>query len=88
MPPPADPMAVARELLNGRSQALRSWRGGSMTWRGPCWAEAEAAEIRSWIYHVLEHAVVLVKVKQRTASRRSRSRGSRTGARSPTWRTH
>ena len=51
MPPPADPMAVARELLNGRSQALRSWRGGWMTWRGPCWAEAEAAEIRSWIYH-------------------------------------
>jgi putative DNA primase/helicase len=57
MPPPDNPMAVARQLLASRAgDALRSWRAGWMTWRGPCWAEHEGAEVRAWIYHELEHA--------------------------------
>lgn len=70
-PAPDDPMAVARELMQSRTvdrcPALRSWRGGWMTWRGPHWAESEPAEIRAQVYRELESAVYLVATKEGSA---------------------
>jgi putative DNA primase/helicase len=64
MPPPDDPMAVARELLTARTRdglfTLRAWRGGWMTWTGPRWTESEPAAIRAWAYRELEHAVYMM----------------------------
>lgn len=63
LPPPGNPMAVARELLDDwRRQGqyiLRHWRGSWMTWRGPCWVELEDAEVRSVTYQRLEYATYI-----------------------------
>jgi putative DNA primase/helicase len=60
LPPPSNPMAVARVLLtdcqhDGKTTLL-SWRGGWMQWRGSHWVEIEEAELRSAIYKQLEYA--------------------------------
>jgi putative DNA primase/helicase len=60
LPPPSNPMAVARELVTGYQSGdqltLRRWRGSWMQWKRTCWAEAEDAVVRSWLYQRLEHA--------------------------------
>jgi putative DNA primase/helicase len=60
LPAPSNPMAVARELMtdhqDGAHLTLRRWRGGWMKWNGVCWAEAEEAVVRAWVYHRLENA--------------------------------
>lgn len=63
MPPPGDPMAVARALMeaSGRHGRFRHWRGGWWTWAGACWAEWEDAEVRAWLYHELERATFTIK---------------------------
>lgn len=61
LPPPANPMAVARELLTDwtdqGASTLLAWRGGWMQWTGSCWAEIEEAELRSSLYKRLESAM-------------------------------
>jgi putative DNA primase/helicase len=61
LPPPGEPMAVARLLLAGLRVdgllTLRSWRGGWTRWTTTHWTEAEPAEVRSTIYQQLENAV-------------------------------
>lgn len=63
MPPPSQPLAVARVLLDdpGLSQdghlLLRRWRGEWWRYEGPHWAESEVEFVRKWLYFRLERAV-------------------------------
>ena len=63
LPPPSNPMAVARALLQDRLHAptgaltLRHWRGSWMRWDGPAWTELEDRTVRSEVYRQVEHAV-------------------------------
>lgn len=60
LPPPSNPMAVARDLLPqwlaDGIPTLRSWRGAWMRWARTHWAEMDDAEIRAVLYRRLEHA--------------------------------
>jgi putative DNA primase/helicase len=60
LPPPSNPMAVARELaadyLSDDHLTLIRWRGGWMQWHRTHWAEVEETVVRSWLYRRLEHA--------------------------------
>jgi putative DNA primase/helicase len=61
LPPPSNPMAVARELVADHHQedghlTLRRWRGSWMQWQGTRWSEAADATTDSWLYRRLEHA--------------------------------
>lgn len=60
IPPPSNPMAVARVLLpawtvDGRPTLLH-WRGQWMEWQGTHWRELDASEVRAVAYKELEHA--------------------------------
>lgn len=60
LPPPSNPMAVARELMpewtEGGWLTLRSWQGAWLRWKGSHWAELTEAELVANLYHVVEHA--------------------------------
>ena len=61
MSPPANPMAVARELLKDIPATdgvphLGHWRGDFYTHTGTHWQIQDEADIRSWIYRETEHA--------------------------------
>ncbi|HET6918359.1 MAG TPA: phage/plasmid primase, P4 family [Jiangellaceae bacterium] len=61
LPPPSDPMAVARELLDEWTTddgllTLRHWRGAWMRWETTHWVEVDDREIRSDVYQRVEHA--------------------------------
>lgn len=61
VPPPSNPMAVARVLLPSWTDeqerpTLLYWRGQWMEWQGPHWRELDASEVRSVAYTELEHA--------------------------------
>ena len=63
MPSPAEPMKVARVLLDDYRQddtlTLRAWRGAWMRWQRSHWAEAEVAEVAATVYRRLEHSKYL-----------------------------
>ena len=64
MPPPSNPMAVARDLLplsyvHDSRFILRRYRGGWVQWRRTHWAEAEDAKIEARAYEQLEHAIYI-----------------------------
>lgn len=59
--PPANPMAVARELLKELPATdgvphLGHWRGDFYTHTGTHWQVQDDADVRSWIYKETEHA--------------------------------
>jgi putative DNA primase/helicase len=62
LPPPSNPMAVARVLLDNRihpqtgALMLLHWRGAWMNWTGPAWLELEERTVRRDLYHRVEHA--------------------------------
>jgi putative DNA primase/helicase len=61
LPPPSNPLAVARRILpdwqtDGRL-IVRRWRGSWMRWNGTCWREMDEAQVRKGMYERLEHAV-------------------------------
>jgi putative DNA primase/helicase len=62
-PSPADPMAVARKLLAGHTQAglltLEHWRASWMDWQETHWREIEERTIRAEAYRRLENAAYL-----------------------------
>jgi putative DNA primase/helicase len=64
-----DPMAVARHLLEERTEdgqmLVRLWRGRWMTYHGPHWINGEKIALEKWIYERLEHAVCQVWNAQR-----------------------
>lgn len=64
LPPPTDPMAVARQLVEADYTrlgilVLRHWRGAWWTWRGSHWVEREERAVRREAYAFTEHAVYL-----------------------------
>jgi putative DNA primase/helicase len=62
LPPPNEPMKVARVLARERYQlddgtpTLRHWRGGWWMWRTSHWTEIEQRAARSAAYEFAEHA--------------------------------
>lgn len=63
VPTPADPLAVARVLLQDPGLVdeqgrllLRKWRGDFMRYVGPHWVPADPESVRKWLYERLEHA--------------------------------
>ncbi|MEW2614260.1 phage/plasmid primase, P4 family [Streptomyces sp. NPDC047880] len=67
LPPPSNPLAVARRLLpdwqrDGRL-IVRRWRGSWMRWNGTCWRELDEAQVRKGMYERLEHAVFQAPAK-------------------------
>jgi putative DNA primase/helicase len=61
MSPPANPMAVARELLKDLPATdgvphLGHWRGDFYSHTGTHWHIQDEADVRSWIYRETEHA--------------------------------
>jgi putative DNA primase/helicase len=65
MPPPTEPMGVARKLLTKHHYngllALKHWRGSWMWWRETHWIEIEEATIKAEAYERLEVAQFLTK---------------------------
>src|SRR5215217_7032440 len=63
LPPPTEPMAVARELLAefqlDELLTLRSWRGSWTRWATTHWQEVEPAAVRSAVDHKLENALYI-----------------------------
>jgi putative DNA primase/helicase len=64
LPPPAAPMAVAREFVlqkccwhDGDALTLRYWRGGWWDWHTSHWIEIENRAVRSLLYMFTERAV-------------------------------
>ncbi|AKA05394.1 NTP-binding protein [Streptomyces noursei ZPM] len=62
IPPPSNPMAVARHLVADWQDAderlvRRRWRGSWMQWTGVNWRELEEVQVRAELYERLEHAV-------------------------------
>jgi putative DNA primase/helicase len=63
LPPPSEPMAVARKFVAERctgpdcALTLRHWRGGWWEWQTAHWAEIEPRAIRAAAYGFTEHAV-------------------------------
>ncbi|WP_405862831.1 phage/plasmid primase, P4 family [Streptomyces sp. NBC_01515] len=68
LPPPSNPLAVARRLLpDWQSEdgklVFRRWRASWMRWTGTCWREIDEAQIRKAMYERLEHVVFLAPTK-------------------------
>jgi putative DNA primase/helicase len=67
LPPPSEPMQVARQFVqehclhNGSSDAvtLRYWHGGWWAWRLSHWVEVENRAVRALLYAFTEHAVYM-----------------------------
>lgn len=62
LPPPAEPMAVARAFVASRythesgTLLLRHWRGGWWSWQRTHWAEVEHGAVREAAYRFTENA--------------------------------
>jgi putative DNA primase/helicase len=61
LPPPNDPMAVARELVAARfagttDPIIRHWRGEFWRWQGSHWLEVADPALRAEAYAFTEHA--------------------------------
>lgn len=68
LPSPANPMAVARDLIEEAKMTGRitRWRGDFYQWIGTHWQIWPDEEVRAWIYRCTEHAVYMAKVKGET----------------------
>ncbi len=60
LPPPSEPMAVARifvrSCLRDGVLTLRQWRGGWWSWQTTHWVEVDERVVRSILYRFTEHA--------------------------------
>jgi putative DNA primase/helicase len=70
LPPPSDPMSVARALLAERhtvagTLTLRHWRGQWWRWEGDKWVEVEDREVRAEAYGFTEHAFYMTAEEPR-----------------------
>jgi putative DNA primase/helicase len=66
MPPPSDPVAVARTLIDQRMRhpvegnlIVRWWRGDFYSWTGERWRELTTASLRAEVYCALAPAVYM-----------------------------
>jgi putative DNA primase/helicase len=62
-PPPSQPMAVARKLMEGRNfrglPTLKHWRSSWMRWEKTHWTEIEDGTVRAEIYERLEQVKIV-----------------------------
>jgi putative DNA primase/helicase len=76
LPPPSNPMAVARRLLpdwqttDGQT-VCRRWRASWMRWNGTCWRELDEEQVRKAMYERLEHAVYRAPAKDGQTEQRA-----------------
>jgi len=61
LPPPEQPMAVARRFIadrykRGEHVIVRRWRGGWWSWHTTHWIETDEARVRGWAYRYTENA--------------------------------
>jgi putative DNA primase/helicase len=61
LPPPSEPLKVARELVDDRFRhgdalTLRHWRGGFWRWETTRWAEVEQRAMSAQAYEFTEDA--------------------------------
>jgi putative DNA primase/helicase len=64
LPPPNEPMAVARLFVEMHCQherllTIRCWNGSWWTWRVAHWSEVHERTVRSLLYHFTENALYL-----------------------------
>jgi putative DNA primase/helicase len=64
LPPPSEPMAVARLFVELHCQhkhmlTVRCWNGSWWTWRTTHWSEVHERTVRSLLYHFTERALYL-----------------------------
>jgi putative DNA primase/helicase len=69
LPPPTDPMAVAREFIKakftcGEDVTLRYWRGGWWIWHTSHWVELEDGTVKSGLYQFTEKAIYLSRANR------------------------
>jgi putative DNA primase/helicase len=69
LPPPSEPMAVARQLVRARCLhnhrlILRRWRGGWWQWITTSWREIDESKVRGRCYAYTEHATWLNTTKK------------------------
>ena len=79
LPPPSDPMAVARVFIEKRymqqdTHTLRYWCGSWWEWHTTHWVEVEERTVRSLLYHFTDKALY------RDPKNRPLLRGHRRGA--------
>jgi putative DNA primase/helicase len=69
LPPPSQPMAVARifagECLHNNILTLRHWRGGWWMWKTTHWVEVDDGAVRSILYRFTERACYLEGIAPR-----------------------
>ena len=69
LPPPSQPMAVARvfagECLRHGILTLRYWRGGWWMWKTTHWAEVDDRAVRGILYRFTENAIYLEGITPR-----------------------
>jgi putative DNA primase/helicase len=68
VPPPSNPMAVARMFVakrytDGGALLIRHHRGDFYVWNGQCWPEAEDRKVKADLYHWLEPAHYMKETK-------------------------
>ncbi|MFD5590413.1 phage/plasmid primase, P4 family [Streptomyces griseorubiginosus] len=68
LPPPSNPLAVARRIIpswqtHDGQLVRRRWRGSWMRWTGTHWRELDEEQVRKGMYERLEHAVYQAPVK-------------------------
>jgi putative DNA primase/helicase len=61
VPPPSDPMAVARQIVadlytTADGVVVAAWRGDVYRWTGTHWSMVEARDVRAELYEYLEYA--------------------------------
>ena len=68
LPPPSNPMQVAREFVarhclhdDGMTLVLRYWRDGWWAWRGSHWRETERRSVMALLYRFTEHALYVAE---------------------------
>jgi hypothetical protein len=71
LPPPSQPMAVARAFTEAHhthefgALLLRHWRGGWWRWQTTHWAEVEHRAVREVAYRFTENAYFIMRAKDR-----------------------
>jgi putative DNA primase/helicase len=56
LPPPSEPLAVARELVAVNGAPGAWWRGDLYEWRGTHWTPIEDSAVERWVWLATEHA--------------------------------
>jgi putative DNA primase/helicase len=81
LPPPDEPMRVARAITNQRYTrdgvlVLRHWRGAWWEWSTSQWVEREHRDIRAQAYLITEHALITYDLEEDASKKKKRDKAS------------